>query len=210
MLVPLLAGARSAAAACPTGNDLLDLARKAFPDDRRVIVDTPVPLDVKRLHCADVRAAVPLALLTYDIGDDVVLGALASGTDIRWTHGNPLDCTPCVTDREFAALDLDDDGKDELLVYSHKSGHMASSSEWLEVYTIGNDGVPVETPQIIQLGRASYKEYRCTSTVKVVAGPKHTNRLEVIGKCTVGDETPNGFAVGRHVYALHGGKLEEV
>jgi hypothetical protein len=209
--------ARSAwGAPCPASTrQLLDLAGSAFSAEQRTVVDRVLPLDAKRLRCREVRGPTPLALLTYAADDGVVLGALVSGDTVVWSHGSAEDCTPCLTDRAYAVADLDGDGRDELLVHVHKTGHMSTSAEWLELWTLDGRGVPTEGPSLTVRASASNQgseggrrlDYACVSTWRVLGGPAHAQRIELVGSCTGPAASQHDYARGRQVFTLRDGQL---
>jgi hypothetical protein len=219
LLVVIVLAARSAwGGACPSSTRrLIDVARGAFPDEQRTVVDRVLTLDAKRLRCREVRGPKPLALVTYEMGDGVVMGALVSGDTVVWTHGSAEDCTPCMTDRAYAVADLDGDGRDELLVHVHKTGHMSTTVEWLELWMLGGDGVPVEGASLTIRDSASNQgseagqrlDYACSSAWRLIGGPARTQRLELVGRCT-GSAAPRDYPRGRHAFALREGRLEEL
>ncbi|SRR5260221_7677369 len=219
VLVALLVATTARATPCPSSRTaLVDVARKAFPADRRTVGDRELPLEPKRIRCNEIRGHDELALITYDANEGIVLGAVVSVDNVRWTDGQAEDCTPCTTDRSFALVDLDGDGRDELLVRVHRTGHMSTSADQLDVWTIGDDDVPVAA-RSLTLGVAASNQghedghsddYACSSSLRIIAGGGKSRRLELVGRCS-GAVAPRDYLIGRHVYALQQhGHLEPI
>jgi hypothetical protein len=169
----------------------------------------------RRVRCREVHGHEELALVTTEVADGIVRGALVSGGTVIWTDGQVEDCTPCTTDRSFSLVDLDGDGSDELLVRVHRTGHMSTSADWLDVWTIGDDDVPLKAHSLA-LGVAASNQgsedghsddYACSSSLKIIAARGNSHRLELVGQCS-GAVAPRDYLVGRHVYALQHGRLE--
>jgi len=188
----------AAAGSCPRGKALFDLAKTAFQT---------IPIKQRELECRELHAAKPLVLITFQVDRAIVIGAVMSGDKLLWIADHDEDCTPCTTVEAFTITDLDGDGVDELLVATHKTGHMMTSVDWLDVFTLDHDGLPTPTTQpSLLLDDSSLHDYTCSSTLRVIAGAGKTHELELLGACK-GDHPE--FRKGRHVYALHGNVVEE-
>lgn len=116
---------------------------------------------------------------------------------------------------DWQVVDLDGDGRDELIAHHVHSGHMSSSLEELFLYTVGN-GEATEAaalPLADHVPAKGFDQNSCTSAYRLVRDGGRTV-IEIVGKR---DSDPNlrpvddEFCprVGKHVYRWTGKDLVE-
>lgn len=215
-MMPTTAGAdtgHKGASACPTGAQLVEFARRAFPnvDDQKNAKIQP-----KDLVCRVLRARVPTWLITFADAEcgDVGAGAAAivQNGAVTWSEpGFYGPGTPC-RGGTWQAADLDGDSNDELLWFQEYEGHERSGHRSLTVMVVA-DGKPTESDQLALASRGSYDGAHytrdCSASYRLVPAPHGAQWIELVGHGYVVDHADRCPKDGRHVYAWKGGKLIE-
>ena len=182
---------------CPTGAELADLARRAFPDARFTAGD---------LVCHAVRASVPTWLLTFADDQCGLAGAGASAIVqdgvVTWHEPTDVPGTPC-RGGTWQPVDLDGDGTDELLHIEEYQGHEGSGHRTLAVVSIAN-GEPAERSELVLASRGSSSgdhqyTWNCSASYRLVRGSRASLRIEVVGHG--GGPQERCHKAGHHVYA---------
>lgn len=169
-----LAGATAAAAPCPDDQALLAIGQRAFPDAMPAIAS-----------CTQVRATHALWLVTYAVGGGDIDALVAGGKVIAAT-GAPAGKASGQT--RWSVADVDGDGRDDLIVRT-----TTSSSDWIEIARIGDDGEPGVGASLAMSGKS------CVAALAFV--PVHRGQLVELDGCT---------RAGRHRYRWRGDTFEEV
>lgn len=216
-VMPTTAGAdtgHNGASACPTGAQLVEFARRAFPnvDDLKNAKIKP-----KDLACRVLRARVPTWLITFANagcgGVGAGAAAIVQNGAVTWSEpGFYSPGTPC-NDGTWQAADLDGDSNDELLWFQEYEGHERSGHRSLTVMAVAN-GKPTESDQLALASLGTYDgngrfSWNCSASYRLVPAPHGAQWIELVGHGHALDPDDRCPKNGRHVYAWKGGKLIE-
>jgi hypothetical protein len=191
-----------AAAPCPSEAALVEVARKAFPLELRDPGGGAVSIEPTTLACTAVRGhAATQWLVTMTVGSGQLL-ALVAGNDVTWRCCQLVAGTPSLETELVRLADLDGDRVDEIVLKETYTSHERYHRETLLVRDLDGHAAGIE------LSRGSpFDGWACSSTWRLVPGPRKTQLLELTGTCTA--TPPDDYPIGRHVYTFRAGELVE-
>jgi len=200
---------------CPTGDALIAAARAHFQAPTGELTVACVAVFTDRAYLVfDGTHASPT---DYNAALVTVLVDPSTDTAV-WSQGVaeftvPTSAVEHLTDATMTAVDLDGDGRDEIVTVAG-SAAAGQASQSLAVYTVGADRlVPAgEVPYSYdnRLGAtAPAARSSCATTWTLVGGPDGSKRLELIVTAAP-VTTANCLTPGRHVLAWNGKALVEV